>query len=246
METENAPTDPIDAVLESARWAPSGDNTQPWRFEKLDELSARVRVKDTRNHCVYDLDGHATEMAAGAFLETAKIAASALGFECAWQIEDVDEADRFDMRLTLLAATAARKSPLLEAIFTRAVYRFPLSMRALSPALLSALRDTAGPNFEIVVRASLTERMALAKLNFRSARLRLTIREAWEVHRSVIEWDASFSNEMIPDRALGAEVAIGSARDKLCGSAQRLAHPGPVAFGRKVAIAQLRLCRGIG
>ena len=31
-------------ILDLARWAPSGDNTQPWRFEIVDELERMSRL----------------------------------------------------------------------------------------------------------------------------------------------------------------------------------------------------------
>jgi hypothetical protein len=39
---------------------------------------------------------------------------------------------------------------------------------------------------------------------FRSARLRLTTPEACPVHRDIIEWDARYSVDRVPDQALGA------------------------------------------
>ena len=43
----------IHDVLELARWAPSGDNTQPWRFEIRSDTRARIHGYDTRAQCVY-------------------------------------------------------------------------------------------------------------------------------------------------------------------------------------------------
>ena len=40
---------------------------------------------------------------------------------------------------------------------------------------------------------------------FRNAKLRLTMREAFEVHRSVIEWNAQFSEDKIPDQVVGVD-----------------------------------------
>jgi len=45
----------VEQILDLARWAPSGDNTQPWRFEIVDEVNVVVHGFDTREHCVYDL-----------------------------------------------------------------------------------------------------------------------------------------------------------------------------------------------
>ena len=66
----SAPLDPVlEAILDLARWAPSGDNTQPWRFEIKDARRLVVHGFDTRAHCVYDLDGHPSQISLGALLE---------------------------------------------------------------------------------------------------------------------------------------------------------------------------------
>ena len=45
----------------------------------------------------------------------------------------------------------------------------------------------------------------MATLLFRNAKIRLTIPEAYRVHRDIIEWDAQFSEDRVPDRALGLD-----------------------------------------
>src|SRR5437762_13684682 len=72
---------PLMEVLDLARWAPSGDNSQPWRFAV--EASDRVAVfgRDTRAHCVYDLDGHPSQISLGALLETITLAATRFGLD---------------------------------------------------------------------------------------------------------------------------------------------------------------------
>ena len=67
----------IEQILDLARWAPSGDNTQVWRFEIVAPDQVAVHCYDTRDHVVYDLDGHPSQVAVGAMLETMAIAASA-------------------------------------------------------------------------------------------------------------------------------------------------------------------------
>ena len=76
----------IHQVLDLARWAPSGDNTQPWRFEVLSEQSAHVHGYDTRDTCVYDLDGHASQLSHGALIENIVIAATRFGARADWSI----------------------------------------------------------------------------------------------------------------------------------------------------------------
>jgi hypothetical protein len=40
---------------------------------------------------------------------------------------------------------------------------------------------------------------------FNNAKLRLTMPEAYRVHRNIIEWNARFSYDRVPDRALGVD-----------------------------------------
>ena len=59
----------MEQILDLARWAPSGDNTQPWRFEIIDALTVVVHGFDTRDHVVYDLDGRPSQISLGALLQ---------------------------------------------------------------------------------------------------------------------------------------------------------------------------------
>ena len=36
---------PVEQVLDLARWAPSGDNTQPWRFDITGERTRRLTLE---------------------------------------------------------------------------------------------------------------------------------------------------------------------------------------------------------
>jgi hypothetical protein len=42
---------------------------------------------------------------------------------------------------------------------------------------------------------------------FNNARLRLTMPEAFEVHRRIIHWNATRSPDKVPDQALGVDKA---------------------------------------
>ena len=71
-------------ILDLARWAPSGDNTQPWRFEIVADDHIAIHGFDTRDRVIYDFDGHPSQMAHGALLETLRIAASGFQLEAEW------------------------------------------------------------------------------------------------------------------------------------------------------------------
>lgn len=201
----NAMPQHLQRILDLARWAPSGDNTQPWQFEILGDEHVLVHGMDTRGHVVYDLDGHASQLAVGAMLETMAIAASA---ECrATSIKrrpDTPETHLlFDVRFR--PAADGLSDPLLPCVKTRAVQRRPMSTQALSSDQKQALARALPEGYEIVWFEGLPQRWRLAKLMFDNAKIRLTIPEAYAVHRSVIEWRARFSPDKIPDQALGVD-----------------------------------------
>src|SRR5688500_1490771 len=99
-------------ILDLARWAPSGDNTQPWRFAI--EASDRIAVfgHDTRASCVYDLDGRPSQIALGALLETLALAATRFGLEASFtrRPSSTDERPVFDVQL---AERRASEHPLV-------------------------------------------------------------------------------------------------------------------------------------
>jgi len=192
-------------ILDLARWAPSGDNSQPWRFEMRNDDHVVVHAFDTRDHCVYDLRGHASQLAVGALLETIRIAASAHRrvARITRRAEAPDEAPVFDVRFE--AAPGLVPDRLHEAIRDRSVVRKALSTRPLSAGEKRALEQAVDCGYQIVWFEGWRQRLRLAWLAVLSAKIRLTIPEAYAVHRDIIEWDATFSDDKVPDQALGAD-----------------------------------------
>ena len=198
---------PIEKILDSARWAPSGDNTQPWRFEVVDDLHAVVHGFDTRDHCVYDLDGHPSQISIGALLETASIAATAYGLstEVRRRTESPDIRPTFD--LYFRPDPSVKADPLIAAIASRSVQRRPMEMRRLTQAERQSLEASVTQSHHVIWLEGGDTKLKTALLMFRSAKLRLTMPEAYRVHSDVIEWNAQFSVDRIPDQALGVNGA---------------------------------------
>jgi nitroreductase len=199
------PTGAMRQILDLARWAPSGDNTQVWRFEVIGKDHVVVHARDTREDCVYDLDGHPSQISIGALLETMSIAASAHGLraEARRQPDSPPERPRFDVRL--VADPTLAPSPLLDAIRQRTVQRRPMSTRPLTPAQKQALEAAAGPGYAVAWLERFSDRLRTARLMYRNAHLRLSMPEAFEVHRRIIHWGVSRSPDRVPDRALGVD-----------------------------------------
>jgi hypothetical protein len=192
-------------ILGLARWAPSGDNTQPWRFEILGDEHILVHGFDTRDHVVYDLDGHASQLAVGALLETLAIAATTQGrrAEIVRRADTPDTHLLFDVRLTPDDRVTA--DPMAASIEKRVVQRRPMSTRPLSAEQKAALGAVLPEGFQVVWFEGWARRWRLARFLFDNAKVRLIIPEGFEVHRAVIEWGARFSEDKIPDQAVGVD-----------------------------------------
>jgi nitroreductase len=193
--TSRAEPDAVGAVLDLARWAPSGDNAQPWRFERLAGRAFAVHGRPGGGD-IYDLQGHASGLALGALLETAAIAATSLALRAeiahrngAFAIELLDGGDA---------------DPLATVIRTRRVQRRPMRTTPLTARQREALVAAAAP-FEVRFLGSRRERRRAARLNFANALLRLGVPEAFATHAAAIEWGTDRSPERIPDRALGVD-----------------------------------------
>ena len=196
---------PIADILEHARWAPSGDNTQPWRFEVIDEHHLIVHAFDTREHCVYDLDGHPSQIAHGALLETLAIAASAHGLRAEIKRRPDSPESHPDYLVDLIPDSALTPDLLLPHIKQRSVQRRPMRTTPLTSAQKQALQDAVGKLYSVCWFEGGSQRWRLAKLMFDNAKLRLTLPEAYLVHRDIIEWNARFSDDRVPDQALGLD-----------------------------------------
>lgn len=192
-------------ILDLARWAPSGDNTQPWRFEIVSGDHIAIHGFDTRDHVLYDFDGHPSHMAHGALLETLRIAATGHGLVVTWQRRHgtPDTAPIYDVALQ--RDEGLPPDPLIAVIRDRCVQRRMMRTTPLTDAQREAIQAAVGPDYTVRFFASFAERYAVAKLLWHNAKLRLTCPEAFEVHRSVIEWGARFSADRIPEQAVGVD-----------------------------------------
>ena len=194
----------IEKILDLARWAPSGDNTQPWRFEIVSDNQIAIHGFDTRQHVLYDFDGHASHMAHGALLETLRLAATRFGLQAEWQIRpsSSDELPIYDVTLT---PTHIGEDPLVGCIESRTVQRRAMRTTPLTETQKEALRNAVGDGYTLQVFESFRERLAVARLLWENAGIRLTCPEAYPVHRDVIEWNARYSIDRIPEQAVGVD-----------------------------------------
>lgn len=196
-------------ILDLGRWAPSGDNTQPWRFELIGPSQVAVHGTDTRDWCVYDFDGHASHMAHGALLETLRIAGSGFGLSMQWTRREgsPDEAPIYDLRFEEKAGL--RTDSLFPYITERTVQRRRMQTRKLTSVEREALSNSVGSGYTVQFLETAADRRRVARLLWKSAHIRLTSPEAYETHRRIIDWGARYSEERIPEQAVGVDPLTG-------------------------------------
>lgn len=193
-------------ILDLARWAPSGDNTQVWRFELAGPGHVAVHCHDTRADTVYDLDGHPSQISYGALFETMAIAASAHGLraDLSRRRDSAEHRPVFDVRF--VPDPTVQVSHLLPAITTRSVQRRPMKTRPLDGADKTALEACVGAGFSVQWIEGWRDKLKTARLMYDNARLRLSMPEAFDVHKRIIHWNARHSPDRVPDQALGVDV----------------------------------------
>jgi hypothetical protein len=193
----------LEALVAQARWAPSGDNTQPWRFQLHPPDRIILHGHDTRHDCVYDLAGEASQLSIGTLLYTLDLAASGVGMRMLFQRRTDAAPERPIFDLQFIASDRA-PDPLIDSIQRRTVQRRLMSTRPLTADQVQRLESAAGPNYRLRWFRTAGERWAIAQLLFTSADLRLRLPEGYAVHRRIIAWNSSDSPDRIPDLALGA------------------------------------------
>lgn len=195
----------IEEVLELARWAPSADNVQPWRFEVIGPDEVLVHGMDSRSHCVYDLDGRITQIALGALLETLRLAAADAGRVCVVEGDDFSEGQFSTIRVALPEHSGVVRDPLVMQIPHRTVQRRGMSSRPLSPDDKHALQSSLPDGWSVRWFESVAEKVSLARVLFSNGKLRLTLPEAFPVHKETIRWGTNFAEEGIPAAAVGLD-----------------------------------------
>jgi nitroreductase len=196
---------PLMQILDLARWAPSGDNVQPWRFRILGDDRCEIVAHDEGHDRVYNLDGRPLQLALGGLVEAASIAASHHGCTLSVTPRAPRAGQPLTIELVLTEDPSRPPDPLAASIPARRVQRRPLSIRALTEEQTRALEAAVAPGYRVVWLSGTAQRWRTARLLFDSARIRLTMPEAFPVHKHAIEWGARYSVDRVPSEALGVD-----------------------------------------
>jgi molybdopterin/thiamine biosynthesis adenylyltransferase/nitroreductase len=200
------PEDTIDEILHAARWAPSGDNTQPWQFEKLDRHTIVVHLarRDPRNVYHYR-DDEPNVLACGMLLTNLRIAASMQGWRLDWRVDGGP--DPLRLRVQFVPDPSISADGLFAALGQRSVDRNRYRTRKLTGAERAALAASLGGQLQIDWHEAPAARWRFARLSARATDIRLRTPEALRTHQEIIDWDVNLSPAKIPAGALGLSAA---------------------------------------
>lgn len=208
---EAPPGTPAEAALEEARWAPSGDNSQPWRFalDGPEGLTAEVGPPDAGNP--YEYRGNEPALLAGGMmLESMRIAAASMGRGLEW---DASASPGGGCRVAarLPEDASAAPDPLAPWVRSRSVDRRAYSSRPLTEAEKAALGAAAAPDLRVEWHESRSARLHMADLGAMATGVRLRSEGAHAAHARAIDWRPGHSAAGMPGTSLGLGRAMRAA-----------------------------------
>ena len=200
-EPIHSPVGDIAQILDLARWAPSGDNAQPWRFH-VDGDRVRVAVEIEPGNIYEFNNGQPTLTAAGGLIETMRIAASGFGRSLTYQYAG-EENGTHTIDIQLEQDDSVVPDRLLGSILTRRTVRGPYSRTPLSEDDKAALAAVVGADLTLVWWERPADRRRVSKVSALATDLRLRLEAAYGVHLKTIDWTSRYSRSGIPAGALG-------------------------------------------
>lgn len=195
----------VENILNLARWAPSGDNAQPWRFEIITDDKFIVHIPPKTQANVYEYNNSQPSfISLGCLLENIRIAASQFGRSCAWSYRSTGQHEHL-IEVEIPQQPGITPNSLLPFLTARSVDRRAYKTTHLSPVQKQALTASLGNNLEIRWFETLGERWRMARLNTVATEIRLSVREAFEVHQRMLDWKHKYSAEGVPVSAVGLD-----------------------------------------
>ena len=174
----------IRKILEAGCQAPSGGNSQPWRF-RVRDTQIDVFALPEKDHPILNFRNRGTWVAHGALIENILIASSHLGYKAKFDLFP----DKNNQKLTVrfyLEKTTPREEPLYKAIWLRSTNRKPYRTNLLSQeqksALLNAVKEIKGGEVKFI-----EEREKLKELGWAGSVNEIVMFENRALHKLVFD-----------------------------------------------------------
>lgn len=188
----------IREILEHAKWAPSGDNEQNWRFEILSQDELVIHGYHTAEELWLDSTGKASLISLGALVENIAIAASAKGYTIAVSQRD----NPYTIKVTFTLEEDLEIDPLSDLIVPRQTNRFPFSRKQISPEIRNALAESLPKGTEVKF---IDERHQMGRLQMIAAKIRILHPDGYKDLKPIIDWNTEQSTSKLPAKALGLD-----------------------------------------
>lgn len=191
----------IKDILDLARWTPSGDNQQEWRFRIISDNEVDILFRGD-DPSFLNIDGIASQLAFGALLETISIAASNFGLRVERPKIKEKSTTVPTLHLKFIVDSDVKPSALLGSIKTRSVHRGHYKTRKLTASEKQELQQAAGSNFTITWLEDRAKKQLL-KIAMLSEDIRVLAPEMVDAYRKAIRWDTTTCDQGLPSKALG-------------------------------------------
>jgi len=155
------PRDTAEKILHAAVQAPSGSNSQPWRFE-VSEMHLSVVALPERDHPLLNVAHRGTWLAHGALIENIAVAAGHFGYRAEISIPENFSTSRRTAVIRFEKSAGKSEEDLYDAIFFRATNRKPYHNTELAPIDREALLEAG--NAYSGVRCAFVEDRARRKV----------------------------------------------------------------------------------
>ena len=201
---ESAPvSDEIYQILDLARWAPSGDNCQPWQFEIIDQSHICVHLSlDAENVYEYN-NGQPAFIAAGALIENISIASSIFGKKINIDRIYPAESNQVKIDISFAAGDNGASDALVDCIRKRSVQRDAYKNTPLPQNVRHELESILPAEMEISWYSGLHDKLGIISVYMCATEIRLTIPETYKIHNEMMDWKHKRSATGIPVAATG-------------------------------------------
>jgi sulfur-carrier protein adenylyltransferase/sulfurtransferase len=206
-KTEREYTD-IEQIINLARWAPSGDNTQPWRFKITSDKTFLILIENPIKEDIYNFDNIPTLISTGCLMESIILASRKLNFDVEWKLTD-GSPDTIEVKL-IKSKNHVDDHQLSDFLMHRSVDRNPYQKKALPSNLANTLDDILDDGYQFKLITDKKAMNQLIQMNMLCTQIRLVLEKAHKTHQKIIQWDKSKTDFGIPYSTLGLSKATVS------------------------------------
>lgn len=192
----------IEEIINLARWSPSGDNTQPWRFMQHSDDEFSIYIENPLKNDLYDFDGKPTLQSVGCLIESIRLAANKSGKAINWTLTHDNGKACIQVKLS---KTEADTDPhkLVDYLPHRSVDRFKFQKTQLPDTIQENMNAVLDAGYQVSCFTDNKSTHRIIKMNMLGTQVRLVLKAAHEVHQHVIQWDLNKTDYGIPYTATG-------------------------------------------